>query len=130
MLGNPRILANLRSATSHGKLVTMKRHALRIAVLLWLGWYLSGPIAATFDFWDPPREEMHDVQRNAGGLVTFLALVACFGIAAVRKLRQRSRYLATVAASLSLALIFRLSASLLLAIPTSSHSPPLLPLRI
>ena len=103
----------------------MKRQAVRIAVLLWLGWYLSGPIAATFDFWDPPREEMHDVEQNAGGLVTFIALIACFGMAAARKLRQRFKYLTRSIAPPSLSLPFRRAFSPSLLTPAFSHSPPL-----
>jgi len=33
----------------------MKRSAAKLFVLLWLGWYLSGPVAETIDFWDTPQ---------------------------------------------------------------------------
>ncbi|MDE3181165.1 MAG: hypothetical protein KGM47_16095 [Acidobacteriota bacterium] len=106
-----------------------KQRLIRILVLVWLGWYLSGPIAATFDFWDPPREEMHDVERNAGGLVTLIAIVVCFGIVAFRKLRDRFSSLAKALSSPFVVLVFRLLTYIPSTPPAFSHSPPAL-LRI
>lgn len=67
----------------------MKRRVLRILVLLWLGWYISGPLCETIDFWDTPREEMRDVMRSAGGAATLVAGIFCFGILLFRKWRER-----------------------------------------
>lgn len=108
----------------------VKRYALRIAVLLWLGWYLAGPVCETIDFWDPPRSEMTDVKRNAGGFVTLIAAIFCCAIFFVRKWRERCSFLPGVLRRRLLPLIFYLSMFAMPAAPASSHSPPLLPLRI
>lgn len=102
-----------------------KRWLIRVLVLFWLGWYLCGPIAETFDFWDPPREEMRDVERNAGGLMTLLAIVVCFGIAAFRKLRARCLSLGEILSIRFVVLIFYLPSLTFSAVRTLSHSPPL-----
>ncbi len=34
--------------------------------LLWLGWYLSGPLFETLDYWDAPQEEVRDIMPSAG----------------------------------------------------------------
>ena len=67
----------------------MTRRALRILILLWLGWYLSGPLCETIDFWDTPPEEMRDVMRSAGGAATLVAAIFCFGMLLFRKWRER-----------------------------------------
>jgi hypothetical protein len=107
----------------------MKHRAAKFFVLLWLGWYLSGPISETIDFWDTPKEEMRDVLRNAGGTVVLVAAAICIGIALLRKSCERFRTLARVfsefaaPAGLSEPVWHPLISSL----PT--HSPPV-PLRI
>lgn len=108
----------------------MKRRALRIAVFLWLGWYLTGPACETFDFWDPPRAEMHDVKRNAGGVATLVAAIFCVAIFLIRKWRERCSFLPGAIQPWLLALMFYLPVFAVPATPASSHSPPLLPLRI
>ena len=112
------------------KFLAMKRRALRIAVLLWLGWYLSGPLCETFDFWDPPRAEIHDIERNAGGAVTLVAAIICFAIFVMRKWRERFSSLARTLQDRFLPLNLYLPVFATPAAHTSSHSPPLLPLRI
>jgi hypothetical protein len=107
----------------------MKRRAARIFVLLWLGWYLSGPVAATIDFWDPPTEEMRDVLRNAGGTAVLVAAAVCIGIVLFRKLREGFGYLARAFCQRFLPLTFTTPIGLPLTLPISTHSPPL-PLRI
>lgn len=108
----------------------MKRRALKVAVLLWLGWYLSGPVCETFDFWDPPRAEMRDVERNASGYVTLVAAIFWVAIFLIRKWRECCSFLPGASQRCLLALTFYLSSFAVLATPASSHSPPLLPLRI
>lgn len=112
------------------RILGMKRRALRIAVLLWLGWYLSGPLCETFDFWDPPRAEVHDVQRNAGGAPALIA--AIFGVAffLIRKWRERCSFVPGLLQRCVVSLTFYLPISVASLTPVSSHSPPLLPLRI
>jgi len=98
-------------------------------VLLWIGWYLTGPIAETIDHWDTPHEEIHDIWFNAGGRVTLLACAFAFVILQAKKLREsctpllHSEGLAVLGALLAPTLV-RFSFS-----PTSIHSPPT-PLRI
>ncbi len=108
----------------------MRRQALRIAILIWLGWYLCGPVCETFDFWDPPRAEMHDIKRNAGGYVTLVAAIFCFAIFLIRKWRERCSFLPGALRGCFLPLIIYLPIFAVPATPASSHSPPLLPLRI
>lgn len=108
----------------------MKRRALKIAVLLWLGWYLSGPVCETFDFWDPPRAEMHDVKRNAGGYATLIAAIFCFAFLILRQWRKRCSFLPGQLQRCLPVLISYLPIFAAPATPTASHSPPLLPLRI
>jgi hypothetical protein len=66
----------------------VKTRWLGIVVLLWLGWYISGPIAETCDFWDTPRQEFHDITTNAGGGIVLLAAAFGLGMAAARKWRE------------------------------------------
>jgi len=107
----------------------MKRQLLAVAVLLWLGWYLSGPLCETFDFGDPPRVEVHDIERNAGGVPVLIAAIFSFAIFVIRRLRERCLFLAQVLRGQSLLLVFCLP---LFSVATcaSSHSPPLPALRI
>lgn len=99
-------------------------------VLLWFGWYLSGPIAATFDTWDGPLQEFHDIQFNAGGGVALIAAVFCFSILLVKKLQERFlspfRYVVQ-GTHLKMALVC--PRVLQEATVYSNHSPPL-PIRI
>src|SRR5215471_3382326 len=107
----------------------MKRRAVKFLVLLWLGWYLSGPVAETIDFWDPPAEEMRDLLRNAGGTAVLVAAVVCIGIVLLRKLRESLGHLGQAFRQHFLSLTFMTSVCVRLTAPTATHSPPL-PLRI
>ncbi len=109
--------------------VRMKRRAIRILVLLWLGWYLSGPLAATIDFWDPPGEEMRDLLRNAGGLPILGVLAVCVGIALLRKLQQCLKHLARVIGQFFQPATFEQVIVLARPPAAPAHSPPT-PLRI
>lgn len=102
---------------------------MKLLFLLWLAWYLSGPLFATVDFWDGPQEETTDVVRNAGGTVVLVAAAVCFGIVLCRKLRDRCRYVASTVRRLVLPLTFGTPVSLPPVAPLATHSPPL-PLRI
>jgi hypothetical protein len=108
----------------------MRGHAIRIIVLLWLGWYLSGPLAATIDRWDGPREETHDIEFNAGGGVVLIAAVFCFAILLAKKFRER--FLSpfrNVWEAVAPDLVFARLGIYLLANLDCSHSPPF-PIRI
>jgi hypothetical protein len=70
------------------KLIGMKRRAVRILILLWLGWYLSGPLAEVVDFWDTPPEEMSDIARVAGGVVALVGAGLAITLAQIRKFGQ------------------------------------------
>lgn len=71
----------------------MDRFALRMLFLLWLGWYLSGPLFEMIDSWDTPQEEMSDVGWSASGAVSFIAAGVCIGIFTCRKLRELCSFL-------------------------------------
>src|SRR5215470_8948579 len=102
----------------------VKRHALRIVVLLWLGWYTSGPLCETIDFWDTPQEEMRDVMCSAGGAATLVAGIFCLGILLFRKWRERCSLQARVLRGRLLRLHFHLLTSTLLTAPPPSPLPP------
>lgn len=107
----------------------VKRRVLRIVVLLWLGWYISGPLCETVDFWDTPRVEMLDVMCSAGGTATLVACIFCVGILLFRKWRERYSLLARAFGHRFLPLTFQLPTFAFLTAPAPSPSPPL-PLRI
>ena len=58
-------------------------------VLFWLVWYVTGPVCETFDYWDPPRQELHDVLFYGGGGITLVAVGFAISIALFHKLRER-----------------------------------------
>jgi len=98
-------------------------------VLLWIGWYVSGPIAETIDRWDTPHQELHDILFNAGGRVTLVACAFALIILQAKKLRDscfaphHSERVALASSMLTLCFAgLRFS-------PISIHSPPI-PLRI
>jgi hypothetical protein len=103
----------------------MKRRLAKIAFLLWLGCYLSGPLAETFDFWDPPREELRDVERNAGGAVTLVAAVFCLIALLFRRWRDRALFAAKELTRQIVSLLARVPMSSSTVAPAFSHSPPL-----
>jgi hypothetical protein len=107
----------------------MKRRLAKIAFLLWLGCYLAGPLAETFDSWDPPREELRDVQRNAGGAITMVAAVFCLIALLFRRWRDRALFAAKALTSQIVSLRAGVPMSSSTVPPAFSHSPPLL-LRI
>ena len=107
----------------------MKRRALKVFVLLWFGWYLSGPVAETIDFWDPPTEEMRDVQGNAGGAMVLVAAAVCIGILLLRKSRALFRQIAELVHQHLSALTWSPSVCPPQTLSVPTHSPPLL-LRI
>lgn len=67
----------------------MRGRAIRFIVLLWLGWYLSGPLAAIVDKWDGPQQEWEDLQFNAGGGAVLIAAVFCLAVLLAKKYRER-----------------------------------------
>jgi hypothetical protein len=111
------------------RLARMRKRALKILVFLLLGWHLSGPLFESVDVWDSPQEEIKDITRSAGGYVTLVAAVVCFGILFLQRLRDRCRSVATTVFRCALLnASCRLTFSLLEA-PLATPSPPL-PLRI
>ena len=114
---------------SRGYKGTMGLRLLRIVILLWMGWYLTGPVAETIDRWDGPRQEMHDILFNAGGGMTLFACAFCVVIHQARKMRERcSRPQGALELQPS-GLILALPACFALLPDASTHSPPA-PLRI
>ena len=108
----------------------VRRRALRILILLWLGWYTSGPLCETIDFWDTPQEEMRDVMCSAGGAATLVAGIFCLGILLFRKWRERYSFSTRIVRDSLPPLTFDLPILAVSSSPASSHSPPLSPLRI
>jgi hypothetical protein len=69
----------------------LKGRILRILVLLWLGWYLWGPVDPVVDWWDSPRQTMSDMVRAAGGVVALMGVGLATALLQSRKLRERFR---------------------------------------
>lgn len=107
----------------------MKRRLLRIIVLFWIGWYISGPVAETFDYWDGPRQEVHDILSNAGGKLTLLACAFCLIVFQARKLRERYALSRKSVPSGIVAPVTLTVGCTRRLLPASIHSPPT-PLRI
>ena len=108
----------------------MTQRALRLLILFWLGWYLSGPICESVDSWDGAGEEVQDILFHAGGALTVLAAGFSAGIAVVRRLRQLCRTLGqTLRARLVTAFTLKLRDFSVVTPSAPAHSPPV-PLRI
>jgi hypothetical protein len=103
----------------------MKRRALRILILLWLGWYLSGPVAELVDFWDTAPEEMSDIARVAGGVVALVGTGLAITLAQIRKFGQCLRMAWRCTLSL-IVLSTESTQPFLVLVPWHpSHSPPI-----
>lgn len=108
----------------------MKRRLLKFAILLWLGWYLWGPVDPVVDFWDTPRQQMSDMVRAAGGTVVLTAAAFALAQLQFRNLRDRLR----LAASAPVGIMTGHPPTTIPVAPVSalllrSHAPPI-PLRI
>lgn len=102
----------------------MRRRAIHVFFLLWLGWYVSGPLFETIDCWDSPREEISDVARSAGGAGTLIAVLVSFGIALFRRLRERGSCLAVRRGEAPLSVIFAAPEPATAGASALAHSPP------
>src|SRR5262245_331918 len=87
----PRVPIRLSAGKQRYRIFAMKRLASKGLIVLWLGWYLSGPIIETMDTWESPQNEMQDVFFNAGGVLTLLALA----VVCRRSLHQILRHILT-----------------------------------
>jgi len=83
----------------------MSAQFVRIVFLIWLGWYLTGPVVETFDFWDTPQEEMADIASSVDGALVWAAAAICLAILVSRELCRCCSYL-TEAGLLELSLIW------------------------
>lgn len=106
-------------------LIVMKVRWINLVVLLWLGWYISGPTAETFDFWDTPRQEMHDVARSGGGIVLLVGTAIAVALDQIRRLRKRLRLNLRPLLGLILVRIELPATMVVPAILMPSHSPPI-----
>jgi hypothetical protein len=109
----------------------MKARVIRIFVLLWLSWYIWGPVDPMVDFWDTPRQTMSDMERAASGIVVLMAAGFAVALLQRRNLRDRFRFyshitLGLVASASDPITLLCLSISFSL---QPIHSPPVL-LRI
>ena len=78
----------------------------RIVFVFWLGWYLTGPLAETFDFWDTPQEEMTDLASSVDGALVWAAAAICLAILVSRQFCKCCSYLAEAGLLDLLSLIF------------------------
>lgn len=88
----------------------MSREFVRIVFAIWLCWYLTGPLAETFDFWDTPQEEMGDIASSVDGALVWAAAAICVAILLSRQFRNCCSYLAELR-------LLDLPASLILTLP-------------
>lgn len=103
----------------------MRTRALRIAILLWLGWYLWGPVDQVVDFWDTPRQQLCDMVRAAGGVVVLMGAGVAVARMQTRKLHDRFR---RAARTLRGVIDRRPEATAVVLVPTRSHlahAPPI-----
>jgi len=102
-----------------------------MSVLFWLVWYISGPVCETFDFWDPPQQEVHDVLFYAGGGITLVAAGLAIALGLCQKLRDCiARALRLRSPAFQPLALFRANLITFPGSPAASvHSPPA-PLRI
>lgn len=107
----------------------MKKRTFRFSVLLWLGWYLWGPVDPAVDWWDPPREHMSDMVRAAGGKVALMGAGFALALVQSRRLRDRFRTSSRTASGFVASLAAPVIASHLSVPSPAIHSPPV-PLRI
>ena len=107
----------------------MKGRILRVFVLLWLAWYIWGPVDPIVDWWDTPRQTMADMVRAAGGMVVLMG--AGFATARLqgRRLRDAFRLHSHTMLSFVVRSVQRLTVALLSIPVQPAHAPPA-PLRI
>ena len=100
-------------------------------ILFWLVWYVSGPVCEFFDYWDPPRQEVHDVLFYGGGGITLIAAGFAIALSLCQRLRERFAHAVRLRSLAFQPLgLFRLNLIALVEPQAASvHSPPL-PLRI
>jgi hypothetical protein len=121
---------NLISATVDARIKNMRPRIIRLLALLWLGWYLAGPVCEAVDTWDSPQEELQDVIFHAGGALTVVAAAFCAGRVLSRRFRQLREVLAQ-RARIHLVAILALKPQAFVPVASllADNSPPL-PLRI
>jgi len=71
----------------------MNRRVLRFLFVLWLCWYLSGPLFEAIDFWDTTQQEMGDIEWYSV-VLTLLAVGLCVGMFLFRQFCACCSYLA------------------------------------
>jgi hypothetical protein len=68
----------------------MRSRCLKLALVIFVGWYVSGPLFMTFDWWDNAAEETQDIARSAGGITAIVGAAFLAGLTAFKKLSDRS----------------------------------------
>ncbi len=102
----------------------------RLLVLLWLGWYLSGPICALVDFWDSPSEEMQDIAMQGGGALGLAAAAFGIGIALASKTRTLCKVVGRAARAIEAVLPDLQFPALAVSTTVPRGMSPPMPLRI
>src|SRR5262245_63914829 len=87
-------------------MITMSGRSLRVLFLIWLCWYLAGPLFETFDFWDTPQEELLDIASSTSGALIWAAAEVCLAVLLLRQLCKYSRGLARIGTNAPLRLNF------------------------
>lgn len=107
----------------------MRRQVVRVLVLFWLGWYLSGPVCESVDYWDSPSQEAQDILFHAGGGITLVAALSWFAIVLLRKWQEKFLHACGVARELLVPETPAGAMCIAFAPRYAAHSPPL-PLRV
>ena len=107
----------------------MKRRVVRVFVVLWLGWYLWGPVDPAVDWWDSPRQTMADMVRAAGGTAALMGAGVAMALLQSRKLRDGFRLCSHAMLSLVVRSVQRVTVAFLSIPEQPIHAPPV-PLRI
>lgn len=111
-------------------MLAMRSRTVRVLVLLWLGWYLSGPVCEMVDSWDTPPEEIQDIAFHSGGVLGLVAAAFSVGVALARKVRTLCRALARPARTPRVTVTeLRLPVRITFMLSPQGISPPA-PLRI
>lgn len=105
----------------------MRFSFIKFVIVLALSSYVCGPLFETVDRWDNFPQKAEDIALSASSFVTFLAVAVAFAIALRHRMHLQPSFGAILVRPNCHIPAF--SNNLLVSLPISSHSPPLI-LRI